>query len=132
MEFNTKFNLGDKVYQINSYVKPEIVACDACNGRGKIEVNGNSFTCNKCYGHGSDTVYPKAKWHIMDQVGKIGKVEVEAYGKEWVSDSNKEYRERYMLDITGVGSGSLYDGNDLFKTIEEAEAACNERNAVID
>lgn len=128
MDFHTKFNLGDTVYQVNSYVKPEQIKCKACDGKGRIEVNGNTFTCNSCHGYGSDTFYPVKQWHINDGIGEIGKVAVACYGEKWISDGNKEYCERYMLDISGVGSGTIYYGEDLFKTYEEASAECDKRN----
>lgn len=128
MEIKTKYNLGDKVYQIHSYSKEEFAKCPACEGRGHVYVNEFKFTCEKCYGHGGTAVYPPVKWHVSNEVGKIGKIEATLYANKYLDDWQRKNETRYMLDITGVGSGTCYYEDNLYSTEDEAIAECDRRN----
>lgn len=51
---------------------------------------------------------------------------------ETVFDNYKpkqSYEERYMCVETGIGTGTLFYVDDLYPTVEEAAAACEQKNA---
>jgi hypothetical protein len=66
----------------------------------------------------------------------IGSIEVRAFDTSVApAYENRSYEERYMLDVTGVGSGTVYprvDGNwthtHLFASREQAESFCEFEN----
>lgn len=122
MEFKTKFNIGDKIFIIQSttYVGKNI--CTACNGTKYINLGGDSFMCPKCSGIGYIENYDKEQWRVTtdSECAKrpIGKVEIESDGK--------------YTDITYFpkNMGSFFHEIDCFKTEQEAQEECDRRNGV--
>ena len=129
MEVKTKFNLKDEVYPITHGMKEVITECSICHGKGEIEVGGNTYRCPECYGTGEHRECKDAEWYVATNlIGKIGKVDIELY-------SNKKYGESktsYMLSSTGIGSGTLWNENDLFLTFDEAQQECDKRNSKVE
>ena len=128
MDLHTRFNIGDKVVGISYCTKEYIQTCSICEGVGKIKVKDKEFTCPDCYGEGGRKEYKPQQWYIITDEGilshydKIIKIDVEI--------TKKETKTQYMLGARYSGSygGTLWDENDLFKTIEEAELECKKRN----
>lgn len=62
INIETKFNIGQEVYIIQKARSKE--PCAACNGEGYIIVDGNRFSCDKCFGtgrlHGKRKIYQLA------------------------------------------------------------------------
>lgn len=122
MEIKTKFNLGDEVFVINCYSELVKTKCPICNGNKFINIKGRQFKCpNKdCYDgylhHREDR-----KWHIAYN-SFVGNIKFEVY---------RDYggiEISYMIDQTGIGTGSVWRENTLFATEEEAQARCDELN----
>ena len=127
MEITTKFNLGQKVYPIRSFRKELITTCPICDGIGEVTISGKEYTCPECCGSGTRTLVEPQKWQVVDEyISKIGKIAVELYAERY--QKRNEGHTRYMLGATGVGSGTLWNEDDLFATIEEAQAECERRN----
>jgi len=61
-------------------------------------------------------------WYI-DCTGIIGKISIVSYATE------NNYRVKYMLDSTGIGSGTVHNECDIFGSEEEALVECSKRNA---
>ena len=103
MQIETKFSNGDKVYRIS---------------RRKSENN-----------------YLKQAWNTEQPVLTVGRVSVEVTKSKGepgaIGDNFKpqtKYKESYMCEETGIDSGYIYRGEDLFLIKEDAQAECDERN----
>ena len=127
MEITTKFNLGQKVYPIRSFRKELITTCPICDGIGEVTIAGKEYTCPECYGSGTRTHVEPQKWQVINEyISKIGKIAVELYAEPYQKRNHD--RILYMLEASGVRSGSFHNEDDLFATIEEALAECERRN----
>jgi DnaJ-class molecular chaperone len=128
MKIETKFNLGDVVYGISKRTQQVKHTCGACNGLGKVELNGKSFTCPECWGRGhTETTEPMA-WRIDTDLfpSKVGRVQATEYAKKYLK--NHDRGTTYMVESTGIGSGSIWREESLFSSLEEAQAACDAQN----
>lgn len=123
MELKTKFNLGDVVSAIESNLVFDKVHCKVCNGTGIATVKNYSkgVTCPECHGAGYTGEKSRYAFRVRTR-SAIGKVSVEVYAGG-VRD------ERYMLESTGIGTGSVYPADRLFLSDEEARAECEKRAA---
>lgn len=121
MNFESKFSIGDKVFypKINRVVKQ--IPCPDCLGEKVWTVTSPAgstyqFACPRCsdgynkFSNG-ELEYPEYEMEIQQLT--IGKIYYEAtkYGN----------RLRYMCEETGVGSGTLYDEDDLSLDRDYAE-----------
>ncbi len=122
-----KFDIGQEVFVVNTTSAYRNVKCDACRETGQIELGGEPFTCPKCEGKSKHRQYAGHKTYVA-HCGRVGKIEATAYGDRYV-DSEDDNGVRYMIDTTGVGSGSVWNERDLFATREVAEAYCIEKNS---
>ncbi len=128
MKITTKYDLKDFVYPIKQGGYDEFINCETCEGKGIINVNNTKKTilCPVCWGHRGHKKWKADKWYVCkESYGQIGKVVVEIYDKKY-HDGKKEYK--YMLDSTGVGSGTLWYEDRLFASVEDAQAECNRKN----
>ena len=129
MEITTKFNLGQEVYPIRSFRKEVTDPCPTCDGVGVVVIAGKEYRCPECYGSGTNTHLEPQKWQVINEyASKVGKVSVELYAERYHNRKGNEDQIRYMIEATGVGGGSLWNEDDLFATIEEAQAECERRN----
>jgi len=128
MEIKTKFNLNDTVYPIQLNVGEIKKTCGTCKGNRTVKINNTErdITCTDCNGTGYNTHFEALKWGLSNHVGKIGKVSVELYSNTY--PNKNEYR--YMLDSTGVGSGTNWLESELFLTEQEAIEECEKRNNI--
>jgi hypothetical protein len=137
MHIETKFSNGDNVFYATTrqerFEAPCYGGCDA----GRLHIQGKDMTvaCPDCYGRGH---IARTKAAPSAQRLTIGEVRVEiaesngtdnqwggvlsySGGSTETNYSPKRWRkESYMCVETGIGSGSIYDVEDLFVT--EAEA----------
>lgn len=129
MEIKTKYSLNDFVYPIfkGGYEKYE--KCELCNGNGEVLIANTEreTACPDCYGQGGMNKWQEEKWRVsLDSASKIGKVSVELYANRYKSHKDEI---RYMLQSTGVGSGTLWSEENLFATEIEAQGECDRRNS---
>jgi hypothetical protein len=132
MDFKTKFSLGDRVCTIKSCPANHIVKCVTCNHTGKVLIGGEEFVCPKCEGKSSHPVYDGHKYFIGDENVLVGKVSVSATQERYLSRLERGKGDRveteYMLNTTGVGSGTVWREHELFNSRQEAQAECDKRN----
>jgi len=135
MEINTKYNFGDYVYPIIS--KPEEIKvynnCPVCHDIGKIELNNTKYTCPECRGNTYKIKYGDPEWFVYSHGGGfIGKIDLDLYDKKY-EDNYYGHKSKisYMLDTTGIGSGNLWEEDNLFLSKEEAQVECDRRNKEI-
>jgi len=127
MIIETKYNLGDFVYVILRKQKSTTVDCSACSGTGRITLNnGKDRSCPECYGRRTETTWEPEAWALSyESSGNIGRIGVERYAVEY---QDMEDVTQYMLNSTGVGSGTLWKEERLFLTVELAQAECDRLN----
>lgn len=142
MNIETKFDLGDRVWQTwngsESYWEP----CAFCNATGRISSADGSLTsaCPTCYGRKGDTEWRPKAW-LVNGPFTVGQVRVQITDSPGLDQSDEpiewdnykartDSEEKYMLVETGIGSGTLHDADNLHATEEEAQAACEQRNAL--
>ena len=133
MKFSTKYNHGDTVWMITKHMTYKMEDCPTCHNLGRVEINGKFFTCPNCNGY-TKKVADEEKWELYTyvQCGKIGKITIESYRKEHSNKTNHpSLNITYMLDSTGIGSGTLWDEKDLFPSEEEALLECDKRNKLL-
>ena len=120
-----KFKVGQKVYAVSnrSDTKQKHVECDVCNSTGYVKVEGReeNFVCPVCYGR-TETEHYGYKYVISYYEATIGKVEIQEYAPKYRHRHKSEIR--YMLEETGVGSGTVWREERLFATEEEANEFC--------
>lgn len=127
----TKYNIGDRVWIIQSQYTTRLVECVACERTGKVKIAGEEYTCPKCGGGSRHPQHCGHKWLVWES-GVIGKFEYEYTDPKYIYDENERTKQpkiTYMLDTTGVGSGTLHSEANLCRSHEEAVAECELRTA---
>lgn len=127
MQLATKYDLGQRVWAIYHDSQRVQAPCAACDGEGQLAlVKGGAVQCRECYGRRTVPTQRALGWRVRGP-GVVGKVTVERVAARYADD----YPDRtvYMLDITGVGSGTLWSEDTLFPSEEDADAEVSARNA---
>lgn len=127
MKIKTKYNLGDVVCPITKSGYSKFIKCETCNGIGSVTIkeSDKNLQCPTCYGRRGEDKYVYDKWQpCIDSMSDIGKISTEEYAPRY----SRENRTLCMISNTGVGSGTCWNENDLFGTIEEAQTECDKRN----
>lgn len=133
MIINTRYSLGNSVVGIGNCAENVWHPCPACNGTGTVSLNDDRYTCPKCYGRSGEYRYGPALWRITE-ISEVGQVRTEYTStRGWDDMLNEPARAQksiiqYMLESTGVGSGTLWPERDLFFNKESAQAECDRRN----
>ena len=110
--YEFKFNLGDKAYLIEHHYKNSYIECSDCRGE-KIKLpSGKELECPRCKGKGILT-NGQIMYYQPDPCPMT-------IGRQGVEISKEKTEEEYMCYETGVGSGSIYKAEKLFKSIDEA------------
>jgi hypothetical protein len=138
MKIETKYNFGDKVYQIWNTRCKQWEKCSFCGGDGRIiGKDSKSVLCPECYGNKGRNIFIEEKYTIQKQL-TIGQVKIKATGKyttedrdnffDNYGDQEESYKESYMCYETGIGSGTVWPVDKLFPTEEEAQTECDRLN----
>ena len=128
MDIKTKFNFGDKVIAIKLGSKDVIHKCDFCDGLGYFSHKEEKLRCHKCNGEGVTRTPEHTKWfvptdrHFYFTIHRIG---MELYSPQ-LHKNNK--RLRSWIYCMAANSGTLFNENDCFSTMKEAQAECDRRN----
>lgn len=125
----TKFGLGQRVWRVVPRGTEVYATCPRCLGEGALElVRGGTVPCTGgCRKGRVSTGWRKV--HEVADPGTIGSVRTK---QDLPLRRDESTDVHYMLDITGVGSGTLHEERNLFATYEEALAECERRNAMIE
>ena len=127
MNVKTKHNIGDLVYPIRKNGYNKRIGCKTCTGSGRVRINDTKRTmsCPDCYGRGGNMEWQTEEWRVVHKsVSKVGKISFEIYRKE----EEREDQKYYMLEATGIGSGSNWSEENLFKSSDKAKLECDKRN----
>lgn len=136
MKIETKYAIGDKVAGIVRRYVSRIVKCQCCQNSGSVTINGEQFTCPKCGGKADHPINNGEKWFVDFYDSKVGTVRFNQGLRHNCNynipdDAPVETEITYMVEETGIGSGSVWDEHLLFPSREEAQAECNRLNAVL-
>ena len=120
IDVNTKFDVGQEVYIIQKARSKE--PCAACNGEGHIIIDGNKFSCDKCFGTGR--LHGKRK--IYQLAGKDTITNIKVYN--YLLNTGGHHNESKTVVKYGFADRNDYTDQKLFATQEEAQARCKELN----
>jgi hypothetical protein len=131
MDIKTKYNFKDFVIPICTRREKIKVPknCSVCKDEGKVDLNGKKYTCPECYGYTYHYEEGELEWYILENnSGFIGRINVEFYDNQYIVEDGRENEISYMLDSTGVGTGTLWREDCLFRSFQEAQDECDKRN----
>lgn len=120
INIETKFNIGQEVYIIQKARSKE--PCAACNGEGYIIVDGNRFSCDKCFGTGR--LHGKRKIYQLAGKDTITSIKIFNY----LLNADGHHNELKTVVKYAFKNGNDFTDQKLFATQEEAQARCNELN----
>jgi len=140
MKLESKYDIGQKVFHISQCKRKEWVSCDSCAGTGIITlVNNVKRKCPDCYGRCGEYKYFDMQWEVVSQL-TLAQITICARNiiKTGIFDnigklsdeSNTTFEIEYMAYESGVGSGSVYQEDNLFSKKEEAQVECDKRNTI--
>lgn len=119
-----KFKVGQRVYAVGSVsdVRQKHVECDVCDSTGYVKIEGKDrkFICPACNCR-MEAEHYGYKYLISYYGARIGRVQATEYAKKYRSYKSEV---TYMLEETGVGSGTIWKEERLFATEEEAKDFC--------
>ncbi len=125
MNFKTKFSIDDFVYPISQGRFGKFVTCKICDGKKRITINNiekTSMLCPGCYGEGGENKWFPDDWRVeIESASKVGRINIEQH-------KQREQKTTYMIEETGIGSGTIWHEDRLFLSKEEAETECKKRN----
>lgn len=121
MNIRSRFDLDQTVWHIRNIGVELFDACPSCAG-GKVQLpDGRTLNCPRCSGKGVITLRHGHRYRVSEPM-RVGQIRIQVGGRD------EQDAEQYMTYETGVGSGSLYYGNDLFADRDLAQAECDRRN----
>lgn len=125
MNFETKYKLGQRVHVLSVRKNDrKQVKCSLCNGRGEVNIT-NSERSTYCPDCSRGYIWVEEPCcDFFKYIGVIGKIRIESYSDaDCVSESYKgKHTIKYMIDSTGVGTGTVWSEEQVFNTIDELEA----------
>jgi hypothetical protein len=144
MKFETKYELGQTVCLLQKAEHYRIVNCITCAQSGKVSIGAEEFVCPACQGRSARRLFAGWKWYIDYDNAVIGKIQIElVIGEEWRRSSHgrrpecaystgTEYTVSYMVDVTGIGSGTVWREENIFTSKAEAAEECLRRNSLLE
>jgi predicted RNA-binding Zn-ribbon protein involved in translation (DUF1610 family) len=108
MNYTTKHSIGDRVFTMCRMDATRKIHCTTCNYTGKVMINNEEFDCPNCHGSCRTPQHSGHRWFISDE-GIVGQVEICDSIKPYDAD-RKNPCIRYMIDTTGIGSGTNWYG----------------------
>lgn len=122
MIVKTKFDLGQEVYKISFHTKSIRVTCKTCLGKGIVILKKEEFSCPKCNRLGFKNQTEPQEWRVSGPY-RIGNVKTNLFEKY----INKN-EILYMMDETGIGTGTIHREEHLMSSRKAAEKAAREKN----
>ena len=135
--YRSRYDIGDTVWGVSIRPAQYRERCVVCNGSGRAKIEGHPHLTTGC------PVRECYDGYISIAAGKqfelrqltIGSIRIEVNLPMLVSETVtvsecRRSEVKYMCRETGVGSGRLWDEENLFRSREEAEAIARRRGAV--
>lgn len=144
MIFESKYNIGDKVYVIQLTRESTFTPCDLCKGEGSAHLIENpswDVTCPKCEGEKGTRIHSSVwKWIVYSgQKGpsEITKIIIERYRflKEQNGRTDKVMKEEERISYVLCSPyllGNTFKEHELWPSLEEAESAVKRFNSAKD
>lgn len=127
MNIETKFNHGDRVQAITNGTKEITNICEFCEGSGTIYYKGENIECPKCFGSGFFTSFEAYKWFVS--LDDYYNFTIQRIGVELYNPNNKKWKnKRSWIYYMSAESGTMFDENDCFSSVKEAQEECDKRN----
>ena len=133
MKIKTRFNFGQIVQAIVQGQEQYHEKCPLCDGVGKLKIKSTLIDCveSGCYGKGFKVKYKQNLWYIPKDEDSLGwsnfvinRISCELYNPNNKRFSDIRSRIYYMAD----SSGTMWDENNIFASLEEAQIECDKRN----
>lgn len=127
--FCPKYALGQTLWTIHRVQREVRETCPVCTGEGRLAIAGEMFACPKCHSARVLLRWDKASWSVTGR-GDVGCIDIRATSERFAESTRGEANPliRYMLDSTGVGSGTLWNEECLWPSQEDAMAECARLN----
>lgn len=122
-----KFSLGQEVIAISRALMYRADPCRTCKGTKAIDVCGERFRCPKCEGTGNEKT-GEYNWYVSC-TGRVGQVRITHTAASPGRDEAGSIVVEYMIDATGVGSGTIWSECNLFVDRSAAGEEIAFRNA---
>lgn len=116
MTFETKFDLGQKVYPLIRIILPQ--SCRICDNGILLLANGKELACPECLGTGTITGSVKGVLWKLGPEAVVESVEI-SRSPPPLATRGETYR---------FGGSKEWDVEDVFATKESAEIECEKRN----
>ena len=130
MIYSSKFNIGEMVWMVRHERTSYIVPCTACKNTGTLSIEGQSYVCPKCRGQAAHAQRADTdKYYVYDS-SRIGKIDIQDHPTKYDKEEANP-KVTYMVESTGVGSGQIWDEDELFATEVGAQAFCDQRNGLL-
>lgn len=126
MKFESKFDNGQEVWIVQENEHYQIIRCVTCDSKGKIFIKDQEFICPGCEGRSKRRNYAGRKFSVA-QHGIVGKITIE----NQTLDYEPKFEISYMIDSTGVGSGTIYREPRVFGSKAEAQGYCDRMNGAL-
>lgn len=124
MKAKPLYEIGDRVYAAQSNYAKERTKCPYCDGTGywtlKTALEEIQVACGVCGGP-----WDEVRGYLTNSKWK-GEVINLTIGQIRVEEGNEKCKIQYMCEETGIGSGSLWYENKLFRDYNEARMAADE------
>lgn len=136
-----KYALLEYLFVITQRHESVTEPCKVCDGTGELSLaKGGSVPCTERYrtcDGGRVTVAHVQPWGLFTY-GMVGNVRFEVTAAQFRDHdedlepphTEDERKVQYMLNTTGIGSGSLWDEERCFPSRQAALAECERRNAI--
>lgn len=118
--YKTKLSVGDTAYRVSLSQKRYTKTCPLCagNGRVKIAASDRTVSCPECHW---------GKVTVSDPLSHV--VGIDVVGQVAIEDRAGNVKITYMLESTGVGSGSVWSDADVFAVQSDALAEALRRDS---
>ena len=133
MIIETKFNHGQRVQGIVRGEEFYKEKCPVCEGNGYFFYKDRKIDCseNGCWGNGYIDKRKNSGWYVPKDSDLIGwsNFVIQKIGVELYNPNNKKVSgNRSWIYYMADSSGTMWDENNLFTSIEEAQVECDKRN----
>jgi hypothetical protein len=120
MKIKSKYSVGDTVYYSGLISLQKKLDCPDCFGEERWTTTSPAgieywFDCPRCSSN-----YLSDRKMSLSYLGFKANVEALTIGSVRFDSSKDDGKYTYMCKETGVGSGTVYDQDDLFLTRDEA------------
>ena len=135
MEIKTKFNHGERVQAITLGTEEYQETCCICEGKGHFYYKDKKIECSEqgCWGNGYILKAKPNQWFVpKDTDFQYSNFVIQKIGIELYNPNNKKVNNnKSWIYYMAASSGTMWNENDCFASIEEAQKECDKRNKTL-